>query len=61
MLARAEAMFSRHEAAKVPAPGPAPKAPRYSDAPICMQCGVQMQRAGSCHACPSCGNTSGCS
>jgi ribonucleoside-diphosphate reductase alpha chain len=34
---------------------------RHSDAPICMQCGVQMHRAGSCHACPSCGNTSGCS
>ena len=33
----------------------------HSDAPICMQCGVQMQRAGSCHACPSCGTTSGCS
>jgi ribonucleoside-diphosphate reductase alpha chain len=32
-----------------------------ADAPMCMQCGVQMQRAGSCHACPSCGNTSGCS
>jgi ribonucleoside-diphosphate reductase alpha chain len=32
-----------------------------SDAPYCMQCGVQMQRAGSCHACPSCGTTSGCS
>jgi len=32
-----------------------------SDAPMCMQCGVQMQRAGSCHACPSCGSTSGCS
>ena len=31
------------------------------DAPMCMQCGVQMQRAGSCHACPSCGSTSGCS
>ena len=31
------------------------------DAPICMQCGVQMARAGSCHVCPSCGNTSGCS
>jgi ribonucleoside-diphosphate reductase alpha chain len=42
-----------------PAPGPAPIA--HADAPICMQCGVQMQRAGSCHACPSCGNTSGCS
>jgi len=33
----------------------------HSDAPLCMQCGVQMQRAGSCHACPSCGSTSGCS
>ncbi len=31
------------------------------DAPICMQCGITMQRAGSCHACPSCGSTSGCS
>jgi len=30
-------------------------------APICMQCGISMQRAGSCHACPECGNTSGCS
>ena len=36
-------------------------APPESDAPFCMQCGVQMQRAGSCHACPSCGTTSGCS
>jgi len=34
---------------------------QHSDAPYCMQCGVQMQRAGSCHACPSCGTTSGCS
>jgi len=31
------------------------------DAPMCMQCGVHMIRAGSCHACPSCGSTSGCS
>jgi len=30
-------------------------------APICMQCGITMQRAGSCHTCPGCGNTSGCS
>jgi ribonucleoside-diphosphate reductase alpha chain len=42
--------------------GSAPKpAVRHSDAPMCMQCGVQMNRAGSCHACPSCGSTSGCS
>ena len=31
------------------------------DAPMCMTCGVQMQRSGSCHSCPSCGSTSGCS
>ena len=37
------------------------KAHKHSDAPMCMQCGVQMNRAGSCHACPSCGSTSGCS
>ena len=45
------------------APVPAPIAAHVShaDAPYCMQCGVQMQRAGSCHACPSCGSTSGCS
>ncbi|MDQ1392275.1 MAG: ribonucleoside-diphosphate reductase alpha chain, partial [Acidimicrobiaceae bacterium] len=35
--------------------------PRPLDAPYCYQCGVQMQRAGSCFACPSCGSTSGCS
>jgi ribonucleoside-diphosphate reductase alpha chain len=34
---------------------------RAADAPMCMQCGVHMVRAGSCHACPSCGTTSGCS
>jgi ribonucleoside-diphosphate reductase alpha chain len=32
-----------------------------SDAPYCFQCGVQMIRSGTCHACPSCGTTSGCS
>lgn len=30
-------------------------------APWCYICGVIMQRAGSCHVCPSCGMTSGCS
>ncbi len=39
----------------------APAGVFHSDAPFCGQCGVQMQRAGSCHACPSCGTTSGCS
>ncbi len=34
---------------------------RHADAPMCMQCGVQMARAGACHVCPSCGTTSGCS
>ena len=28
---------------------------------MCMQCGVRMVRSGSCHACPECGGTSGCS
>ena len=28
---------------------------------LCYVCGDIMQRAGSCHACPSCGATSGCS
>jgi len=31
------------------------------DAPLCMECGVQMIPSGACHACPSCGSTSGCS
>ena len=44
-----------------PAPVEQPPGARHPDAPMCMQCGVQMIRAGSCHACPSCGSTSGCS
>jgi ribonucleoside-diphosphate reductase alpha chain len=40
---------------------PEPSALIEADSPYCFQCGVQMQRAGSCHACPSCGTTSGCS
>ena len=32
-----------------------------ADAPLCMQCGVSMQRAGSCYVCTDCGATSGCS
>jgi ribonucleoside-diphosphate reductase alpha chain len=44
-----------------PNPVVRPAAASNVDAPYCMQCGVQMQRAGSCHACPSCGSTSGCS
>ncbi len=32
-----------------------------ADAPLCMHCGVAMQRAGSCYVCTDCGATSGCS
>jgi ribonucleoside-diphosphate reductase alpha chain len=39
---------------------PAPKA-REREVVLCHVCGDIMQRAGSCHACPSCGSTSGCS
>jgi ribonucleoside-diphosphate reductase alpha chain len=31
------------------------------DAPYCYSCGNEMQRAGSCYVCSSCGATSGCS
>jgi len=57
----ASQLVAELERSAAPSTTAAPKAVRHSDAPICMQCGVQMQRAGSCHACPSCGNTSGCS
>ncbi len=32
-----------------------------AEAPLCMTCGVQMTRAGSCFVCSECGTTSGCS
>ena len=35
--------------------------PQDSSAPVCFDCGILMVRAGSCHACPACGTTSGCS
>lgn len=31
-----------------------------TDAPTCPNCGTLMQRSGSCHTCPECGQTSGC-
>jgi len=34
---------------------------REAELVLCYVCGDIMQRAGSCHACPSCGATSGCS
>jgi ribonucleoside-diphosphate reductase alpha chain len=34
---------------------------RERETVLCYVCGDIMQRAGTCHACPSCGATSGCS
>jgi len=56
-----------------PAEAPAPITARNStellealtdvsaDAPLCMNCGTKMRRAGSCFVCEGCGSTSGCS
>ncbi len=45
-----------------PGASSSPAAPaRERETVICHVCGDIMQRAGSCHACPSCGATSGCS
>jgi ribonucleoside-diphosphate reductase alpha chain len=44
----------------LPPPRPVPAA-MQRDAPFCFSCGNEMQRAGSCYACGSCGATSGCS
>ena len=38
----------------------APAGVLVADAPLCIPCGMQMIRAGSCFACASCGETSGC-
>ena len=38
-----------------------PEGSRRIDAPYCYGCGMEMQRAGSCYVCSSCGATSGCS
>jgi ribonucleoside-diphosphate reductase alpha chain len=46
--------------AATPPVAPMPKA-REREVVLCHVCGDIMQRAGSCHACPSCGSTSGCS
>ncbi|HVV35244.1 MAG TPA: vitamin B12-dependent ribonucleotide reductase [Acidimicrobiales bacterium] len=50
------------------APAAAPQAPKMEApkkneviAPLCYSCGNEMQRAGSCYVCSSCGSTSGCS
>jgi ribonucleoside-diphosphate reductase alpha chain len=61
LLERAGVTDAEKRPAERQSPAIRPSAAASSDAPYCMQCGVQMQRAGSCHACPSCGSTSGCS
>jgi ribonucleoside-diphosphate reductase alpha chain len=49
-------------AAPVQTPGFAGSSvPMDADAPMCLECGIKMQRAGACHVCESCGATSGCS
>jgi ribonucleoside-diphosphate reductase alpha chain len=50
----------RRASAKVSSPMPVERAAQR-DAPLCYQCGMVMQRAGSCYVCSSCGTTSGCS
>ncbi|WP_370324540.1 vitamin B12-dependent ribonucleotide reductase [Euzebya sp.] len=45
----------------LPVEHPKPVDDVYGDAPLCLACGSKMQRAGSCHVCPGCGTTSGCS
>ncbi len=45
----------------LPIERPTPVDDTHGDAPMCYQCGVVMIRAGSCHCCPQCGSTSGCS
>jgi ribonucleoside-diphosphate reductase alpha chain len=54
----------------VPAPPPVweepllearPAQSAAADAPLCSECGALMVPSGKCHACRSCGSTSGCS
>jgi ribonucleoside-diphosphate reductase alpha chain len=61
LLERAGVTDAEKPTSRRQSPAIRPPAASSVDAPYCMQCGVQMQRAGSCHACPSCGSTSGCS
>ena len=49
------------QAIPLPEGQPTPVKALHGDAPMCYQCGVAMIRAGSCHCCPQCGATSGCS
>jgi len=52
---------SQSETTAHPAPAAGPAEVRGTDAPYCYSCGNVMVRAGSCHVCPACGSTSGCS
>jgi len=52
---------SRPQAQPLPMPTELDLGLSSSDAPLCMDCGTIMVRAGSCYACQSCGSTSGCS
>jgi ribonucleoside-diphosphate reductase alpha chain len=59
--APSDAITPTIEATEPPAP-PAMEAVQHeAEVVLCYVCGDIMQRAGSCHACPSCGATSGCS
>jgi ribonucleoside-diphosphate reductase alpha chain len=64
-IAMLDAQDGSHDDAAPEAPAPkavkSDDAPRKSDAPMCFDCGVQMNRAGACHVCPSCASSSGCS
>ncbi|HMQ97265.1 MAG TPA: hypothetical protein PKC42_04165, partial [Candidatus Nanoperiomorbaceae bacterium] len=72
VVAEMEKELEKLEKAEQPAPAKAAAAPHSTaelmeskgvseDAPICMNCGVKMRPAGSCHICELCGSTSGCS
>jgi len=61
ILTTAERTPAEPHAVEHPSPTVRPTTVAQSDGPLCLQCGVAMQRAGSCFACPSCGSTSGCS
>jgi len=65
--------FAGHGMPKVTTPGfeigviqagplsSAPKPRMAHDGEVCNNCGALMDRSGSCHRCPVCGHTSGCS
>jgi ribonucleotide reductase alpha subunit len=54
-------LADQRPSAAVTPPGPGAVSGGTHEVVLCHVCGDIMQRAGSCHACPSCGATSGCS